>query len=128
MASITVVSWTARHEDAVALMKRVNFVDCECRLSVAWITTRGHDHDAQAAPPDKVGVVLASGRARRAAGYAPAWDTERPASSISWSIEKAPLLMSSLSRAAAALAERVWRCKSVSQLLASEGGRDMDIG
>lgn len=38
----------------------------------------------------------------------PACETERPANSMSWSIEKAPVLMSSLSKAAAALEPRVW--------------------
>lgn len=41
----------------------------------------------------------------------PACDTDRPASSMSWSMEKAPVLMSSLSSAAAALAERVCSCQ-----------------
>ena len=38
----------------------------------------------------------------------PAWETERPASSINWSIEKAPVLISSLSSAAAFSAVRVF--------------------
>src|SRR3569833_3164251 len=38
----------------------------------------------------------------------PAWETERPASSMSWSMEKAQVDISSLSRAAAALPESVW--------------------
>lgn len=38
----------------------------------------------------------------------PAWETESPASSISWSMEKAPVDMSSWSRAAALFAEMVW--------------------
>ena len=40
----------------------------------------------------------------------PAWETESPASSISWSMEKAPVDMSSWSRAAALFAEMVWGC------------------
>lgn len=44
--------------------------------------------------------------------HPPTWETESPASSISWSMEKAPVLISSLSRAAAAFAERV--CNSIS--------------
>jgi hypothetical protein len=44
----------------------------------------------------------------------PACETDRPASSISWSMEKAPVLISSLSRAAAAFAESVCKCTSVS--------------
>ncbi len=39
--------------------------------------------------------------------HRPTWETDSPASSISWSMEKAPVLISSLSRAAAAFAERV---------------------
>jgi len=39
----------------------------------------------------------------------PACETDRPASSMSWSIEKAPMLMRSLSRAAAFLAESVYK-------------------
>lgn len=42
--------------------------------------------------------------------YVPAWETESPASSISWSSEKAPMDMRSLSSAAAFLAEIV--CES----------------
>lgn len=38
----------------------------------------------------------------------PACETESPASSINWSIEKAPVDMSSWSSAAALLAERVY--------------------
>lgn len=38
----------------------------------------------------------------------PACDTDKPASSINWSIENAPVDMSSWSNAAALLAERVW--------------------
>lgn len=43
-----------------------------------------------------------------ATAYWPACETERPANSISWSIEKAPVLINSLSKAAAFLAESVW--------------------
>lgn len=43
----------------------------------------------------------------------PACETDRPASSISWSMEKAPVLISSLSRAAAAFEESVCKCTSV---------------
>lgn len=43
--------------------------------------------------------------------YVPAWETERPANSINWSSEKAPMDMRSLSSAAAFLADMV--CESI---------------
>jgi hypothetical protein len=54
----------------------------------------------------------------------PACATDSPASSMSWSMEKAPELMSSLSRAAAFLAERVWR--RVSGGVGGRGVKRMD--
>lgn len=45
--------------------------------------------------------------------WIPAWETERPANSINWSMEKAPELMSSLSSSAAFFAERVWKKVSI---------------
>ncbi len=39
--------------------------------------------------------------------HTPTCETDNPASSMSWSMEKAPVLISSWSRAAAALAESV---------------------
>jgi hypothetical protein len=39
--------------------------------------------------------------------YTPACDIDKPANSMSWSREKAPILMRSLSRAAAFFADRV---------------------
>lgn len=46
--------------------------------------------------------------------YVPAWETERPANSINWSSEKAPMDMRSLSSAAAFLADMV--CESFSSM------------
>lgn len=40
--------------------------------------------------------------------FIPACETDNPANSINWSMEKAPVLISSLSNAAAFFAERVW--------------------
>jgi hypothetical protein len=40
--------------------------------------------------------------------HGPTWETESPASSINWSMENAPVLMSSLSRATAAAAPIVY--------------------
>ena len=53
-------------------------------------------------------------------GGAPAWDTERPASSMSWSMEKAPVLISSASSAAAAFAESVWAMSAESRIITME--------
>lgn len=71
---------------------------------------------------DTIYYMLDSARENRKRTWerGPAWETESPASSISWSMEKAPALMRSVSRAAAFLAESVWVYTSVSGLRIDE--------
>lgn len=64
-------------------------------------------------------VSVESTEVDNAIEHVQAWETERPASSINWSIENAPVDMSSWSSAAALLAESVWEKISIGKCFKS---------
>jgi len=84
-SALTVITRTASHEDALAFMKRLQLEYYYGVRTGGWSIRKS----------TSVGVV-------------PACETESPASSINWSIEKAPVVMSSWSSEAALLAEIVF--------------------
>lgn len=84
-----IVPGPASHQYPTTPVQRMKAVNCEASEAVSTGTpwpTKG------ATPRD----------------YSPAWETDSPASSISWSMENPHVPMSSWSRAAAAFAPSVW--------------------
>ena len=93
--ALTVISWATRDKNSLPTAWWLEFINYSTQSSQDYcLFTEGQ---------------RSQGTRQVIVQTLPAWDTDNPANSINWSMEKAPVLMSSWSRAAALFAEIVFR-------------------